>query len=418
MMRLPWFTIASGCGFSSIIMFCKAKMPNPVEVVHEEERRAEVLPAEKEGAGERTHILALDGLRGLAILGVMLFHFLPYTHPTGEANPLIRYGLLAIHVGQTGVDLFFVLSGFLITGILLDTKKRPGYFSNFYARRTLRIFPLYYGVLLVLLVLTIATSSQQGLEGQLMEQAWVWLYLTNIAQFVGAAIPAHTGHFWSLAVEEHFYAVWPAVVRFCNAKRLAILCVVMVIAAIGLRYILASHGLDAFFLTPCRMDVLAIGGLLAILASKDGLRRLTPYAKWSIAGIVILLVPLYLFKTGTSDILVQTAKHTLLAAMYGCLLVAAVGATEGGLVARFFTNRFLRFFGKYSYGLYVYHGLLGGVFLSWFPITQSDYVVPFVASALARVAGATIISVTIAWVSWHLYENPFLRLKRYFSYHK
>jgi peptidoglycan/LPS O-acetylase OafA/YrhL len=399
-------------------VICKAKMPNPVEVVDTEERGIEVLQPVKESTGERTHILALDGLRGLAILGVMFFHFLPYTHPAGEANSLIRYGLLANHLGQTGVDLFFVLSGFLITGILLDTKQRPGYFSNFYARRTLRIFPLYYGVLLVLLVVTIATPSQQEFAGELKGQLWVWLYLTNIANFAGAYIPPNTGHFWSLAVEEHFYAVWPMVVRFCTAKRLAVCCVLMVATAMGLRYTLASCGLDAFYLTPCRMDVLGVGGLLAILASRDGLRRLTPYANWSIVGLVILFFPLYLSKTGTGDILVQTAKHTLLAAMYGCLLVAAVGATKGNLVDRLFTSRFLRFFGKYSYGLYVYHGLLAGVFTSWFPISQSEEVIPFVVTALAKVAGATIISVAIAWVSWHLYENPFLGLKRYFSYHQ
>src|SRR4051812_21428468 len=101
-----------------------------------EQVQTRVVPPDRAGTGERQHVPALDGLRGLAIVAVMIFHFLPYHHPAGDAHLAIRYGLLAAHVGQTGVDLFFVLSGFLITGILLDTRHHPRYFTNFYGRRT------------------------------------------------------------------------------------------------------------------------------------------------------------------------------------------------------------------------------------------------------------------------------------------
>ena len=120
--------------------------------------------------------------------------------------------LLGAHVGQTGVDLFFVLSGFLITGILLDTRNHPRYFINFYGRRTLRIFPLYYGIIFLTLFLPMIVRMIVGepVTEHQRNQWWLWLYLTNVGVFLGVDVPAM--HFWSLAVEEHFYLVWPAVV--------------------------------------------------------------------------------------------------------------------------------------------------------------------------------------------------------------
>src|SRR5580704_15783296 len=149
---------------------------------HTEDAQTRVVPPDLAGSGERRHVPALDGLRGLAIVLVTVSHFLPYRHPAGDAHAVIRYGLLAAHVGQTGVDLFFVLSGYLITGILLDTRHHPSYFRNFYGRRTLRIFPLYYGVLIFVILLPTLFSGEPRAEilGDLKLQWWLWAYLTNV----------------------------------------------------------------------------------------------------------------------------------------------------------------------------------------------------------------------------------------------
>jgi peptidoglycan/LPS O-acetylase OafA/YrhL len=389
----------------------------------EGEAQSCVLPPAAGAWGERQHVPALDGLRGLAIIVVMVFHFLPYDpgdlHPAAKAHPSIRYMLLGAHAGQTGVDLFFVLSGFLITGILLDTRNHPRYFTNFYGRRTVRIFPLYYGVIFFTLFLPMIVRMMLGqpvTEDQ-QNQWWLWLYLTNVAVFLGVNVPAM--HFWSLAVEEHFYLVWPGVVYMLNPRRLAVACVGNILAAIGIRAVLASYGLDTFYLTPCRMDVLGFGGLLAIASSRyGGLAGAARAARWGLLVVVAALIPVYLQKSGEADTLVLTMKHTLLAGFYSLLLIAAVGAAPGTAIHRFFTSRVIRSFGKYSYGLYVYHGLLRPLILDYLPLSESAAVVPFLLSALWRLMIATAVCYAVSWVSWHVYEKQFLKLKRYFSYRR
>ena len=176
------------------------------------------------------HIPVLDGIRGLAIIMVLIAHFttilenyLKEFFPV--AGPVFTKVALS---GLMGVDLFFVLSGFLITGILLDTKDTNEFFKNFYARRFLRIFPLYYGVLFILFcilpkIITFDTAANE-MAGH---QWWLWAYLTNF--------PGHPawdnsalfklGHFWSLAVEDHFYFVWPFVVYFVSNRLLKKICI-------------------------------------------------------------------------------------------------------------------------------------------------------------------------------------------------
>jgi peptidoglycan/LPS O-acetylase OafA/YrhL len=392
----------------------------PIQLLADPESRdtpvSSVLPSVSQVSGERRHIPGLDGLRGLAIIGVMLFHFLPYSDEAGAANPLIKYGLLAAHAGQTGVDLFFVLSGFLITGILLDTKNRPHYFKYFYARRTLRIFPLYYGALVVIASsLLIKALLDNRMPEDFNNQIWLWLYLTNVAVFLGISTPAV--HFWSLAVEEHFYLIWPWLVFFLSRKALVFSCVFLIAAALGLRLVLALQGLDTFYLTPCRMDQLACGGLLAVVAAKEGrLEAISGGLRWLFGALLIALIPLYLWKTGTGDPLIQTLKPSLLAATYACLLVWIVVAPPRSLIAMLFSSQLMRAFGKYSYGLYVFHGLLGSLCDSVMPMDElKNAFNSFVMAACVRVCLAVGASFMVAWLSWHLYEKRFLKLKRFFA---
>jgi peptidoglycan/LPS O-acetylase OafA/YrhL len=168
---------------------------------------------------------ALDGLRGFAILMVLFVHFI------GDATPhtAVERALVKLaNYGIWGVDLFFVLSGFLITGILHDAKSSPHYFRDFYVRRTLRIFPLYYSALALLFgvlpVLPVAYPA--GLAESARHQAWLWCYVTNVylARAGAWALP-YVSHFWSLAVEEHFYLLWPIVVLTSTRAALLRICV-------------------------------------------------------------------------------------------------------------------------------------------------------------------------------------------------
>ena len=161
-------------------------------------------------AKRKPNVQQVDYIRAIASLAVAIFHL------GGVAPPVLNYGWL-------GVEMFFVLSGFLITGILLNTKKTSNYFKNFYMRRTLRIFPLYFGYLL----LYQASFRHLNLPGEVeyekiaSELPWMWLYASNLLISIkGNFITASLNHFWSLAVEEQFYLFWPAVIYFCPAQYL------------------------------------------------------------------------------------------------------------------------------------------------------------------------------------------------------
>ena len=165
-----------------------------------------------ENARLRGHLVALDGVRGLAILMVLLVHFVANMQPTTQVERTI---VLVTGYGNYGVDLFFVLSGFLITGILYDGRNKPHYFRNFYMRRLLRIFPLYYGVLAFVFFLAPLIPLLRGptLDYLVENQAWAWLYAVNIhVAKHGEWSLSYINHFWSLAIEEHFYLFWPLVV--------------------------------------------------------------------------------------------------------------------------------------------------------------------------------------------------------------
>ena len=192
----------------------------------------------------RKHFPELDGLRGIAILLVLATHY-QMAIPAHTAAERALKNILA-H-GWAGVDLFFVLSGFLITGILYDSKGQSNYFRNFYGRRTLRIFPLYYGFLAVVLIGLIATATARHWNPSLPQfrnlwslQPWLWTYTFNIACALGHG-SAHLGQLWSLSVEEQFYLVWPLVICFFPRRLLVPTCVTLIIGALALRILLFCY---------------------------------------------------------------------------------------------------------------------------------------------------------------------------------
>jgi len=371
---------------------------------------------------------ALDGVRGLAILLVLLFHFVALTVPGPTLVDEAFWKLTG--VGWAGVDLFFVLSGFLITGILYDSKATATrYFRTFYARRTLRIFPVYYLFLFLLIVLLpivqpTARSATDAVVGNLV---WYSTYLTNI-RLGGEPLSRpdflFTSHLWSLAVEEQFYLVWPAIVLVFSRRKLMTVCGILVGCALGLRLGLDLSGVEHYVaheITPARMDTLAVGAFIALAAREP--REFRALTRWTLpVGAASGCVVLGLFAARRSlspyDVWVQTVGFTAVAFLFGALLVSALTVRPATQMHRIFTGRSLRWLGKYSYALYLFHWPAAALLAQRSDIPGA---IPTVLGSalpgqLAFVAAAGLLSMGSAWLSWHLWESQFLKLRKLFPY--
>jgi peptidoglycan/LPS O-acetylase OafA/YrhL len=362
-------------------------------------------------------IPALDGVRGLAILLVMAHNLDPFE---GGVRLIDRFAELAATFGWVGVQLFFVLSGYLISGILLDTRGAPGYYRAFFGRRVLRIFPLYYGVLLLSLVIMPRLGIAPGrLLADRGHQIWLWTYLINWAEPLGGGVAAFP-HFWSLAVEEQFYLVWPFVVARTTPRRLlhgaAVLVVIAFGARLGLRLAGASEG-GPYMFTLCRMDALALGGAVAALLRIPAYRARA--ARWrgvTLAGSTLFVVGVLATRGyPRTSFLDQTFGYTILAVAFAALVLQTVLDHERGRgrIGAVFNNAVLRSLGKYSYAIYVFHQplnqMIGERLLHhWLPQGIG------LKAGSAYMVCVTAASYTLAVVSYHGYEKHFLALKRYF----
>jgi peptidoglycan/LPS O-acetylase OafA/YrhL len=351
----------------------------------------------------------------VAVLAVLVFHF---AHIEGEGGWLERVLLGATRAGWAGVDLFFVLSGFLITGILLDARGGEGYFQTFFARRVLRIFPLHYAYLAVLfLLLPLLVPAFDRGPGH---PGWLWSYLGNVL-FVregGFQASPYAAHFWSLAVEEQFYLAWPLVVWLLPARRLAVACLGIVAGAFALRYAIHHTTYDAtaaYVLTPARMDALALGALVAVAARLPGwwpvARRAAP---WVLVASAAAVAAVWVRQGALfgGDPVAQVWAFGPLAAGFAAVLVLAVDGRSGAL-ARPLASPTLRTAGNYAYGLYVLH----------YPIFLGLEAAGVTAGSIAGLAGSRLLGIAgftalagaatfaAALLSWRLVERPFLRLK-------
>ena len=374
-------------------------------------------------AHRSTHIPALDGIRGIAILLVLGIHFF-YSGAFPQLPPRFAFVGNVFAFGWMGVDLFFVLSGFLITGILLDTAGAPNYFQSFYARRTLRIFPVYYLVIAVFLcILPFASRSVTlglFLPGSSLLTANLF-YLQNWwICFHGWAKTGVIGDYWSLGIEEQFYLVWPFVVLKLSRQNLTVFCVMTCVFAPFLRLLLLQNyprSTLVFASTITRTDTLLWGALVAIAIRTPGLVQkaksyLSPILLTT--ALFVLIIDFPLGELYSRALITQSIGYTIIAIGFAAFLFKAylVDGTSSRL-ASFLHTGLLRSFGRYSYGIYIYHGFLivamKLVFgrAPWFGHSIPGAVVLFFVFFASNYG--------VAYISFHVYEKNFLALKSRFK---
>jgi peptidoglycan/LPS O-acetylase OafA/YrhL len=340
-----------------------------------------------------TRVPALDGVRGVAILLVLVVHFGAPLPPSS----LQRAVAWAMSFGHIGVDVFFVLSGYLITTGLLERRGQPNYFRSFYIRRVARIWPLYYLVVAVLL----AFGAGAGM-GRL--EPLLWVHLANWAQVVrpGFSLPDALGPLWSLGIEEQFYLIWPFFVAVLPRKALFVACLLGVVGSVGARLFAEAFGVPGvtiWTLTPFRVDGLAAGAALAIALrtrASETLKYLAPFGLiGSIAALILVGRVFGVYAWVPHTVTIGPALATLAAAS---LLVTVTMWKLPGRIASFGP---LRMYGRLSYAIYLVHlpllQLLAGLgtlgLVVWWPTC-----------------------LVIAWLSWTFYEAPCLRLGGYLQH--
>lgn len=355
-------------------------------------------------------IPALDGVRGMAALMVLFCHFWFWDVWKGY------WWYEVVHSGWLGVDLFFVLSGFLITGILLDSRDKAGYFKNFYWRRILRIFPLYYfAILLSLFVILVVDRQPSRVFNGYDSLSWYFAFLPNVATALKGGWPWQTNwvglaHLWSLAVEEQFYLVWPLIVLLLPRRGLAFFCLVLIFAGYYLRVwtdgVFGRQWSEASYVLPyCRMDGLAAGGFLAV-AMRLGWLSFSGWQREVVRDLAVSagMVLFYLLVAGNSH-----WRGTMVALMFMGLVYLALSPESH--LHRWFQAPWLRHIGKYSYALYVFHQMFIMVYWKIFREPLEGFglslpVVQFIYHILAFAA-----TYGLARLSWHFIEKPFLEMK-------
>jgi peptidoglycan/LPS O-acetylase OafA/YrhL len=344
------------------------------------------------------HLPQLDGLRGTAILIVLLGHI---------ASRII--GMQWSKLGgipPLGVDLFFVLSGFLITGVLLRAKGKPRFFGNFYARRALRIAPLYFLLLLFIFGVTQGLFHGRWLAFDFETHKLSWwvfaLYIQNIYYKTIANLgPLVIAITWSLAIEEQFYTVWPLLVAKLNLRVLSAVAVFLILIAPFARHILPHYGWDPYINPLCRMDAMAMGALLSIwiFHAKPSEKQVRSYALYilafaAVAGAIALRLHMS-----------ESLGKSLIAVVFTSALMLCLVWNP---VAALLSTWPLRQTGKISYCLYLVHPSIGAVI--YHATDGTSLRIRIIRSVLTLV-----LSYVLAILSWNLFEKPILTLKKYFE---
>jgi peptidoglycan/LPS O-acetylase OafA/YrhL len=360
----------------------------------------------RDASPDKNHNRALDGLRFFAFLLVYFFHALQWS-PWGNW-PIIRFGFL-------GVPIFFVLSGFLIGGILLDlkAKQRPGYglvakLKTFYIRRALRIFPVYYLFIGILVLLMLLSGQSDPVARE--NVPWHLCYLTNFRSFFVGMDRIRQGHFWSLAVEEHFYMLAPLIVLVVSRTTLVRLLAGIILGVAAARFAIyrAGSARDFWVLSPMQFDLLGLGIATAIIDRHGSFCRID--ARWlrilGLVGAGFFVLYVRRFYLGRPGIGVYYATFGPISlGVATAALVLTLWQEPARWFARLLGFRPFAYFGQVSYGLYLFHPNC----LGW----TSKY---FGKYNLTNTFVGLSVTLGVAMLSWHSFEKPINNLKNRFGY--
>lgn len=346
----------------------------------------------------------LDGVRAIAAIMVIVFHFFTFDIIHNYKNSWIGLASKLAEFGQTGVSLFFVLSGFVITRILINSKESETYFKSFYLRRMLRIFPLYYFYLLIYFFIIPLITNDSFIP--FSKQIGSYLYIQNIATTFNWHWVAGPGHFWSLAVEEHFYLFWPLLIYFLPTKKLPFVVISLFVISLITKIILLQNNFVIGYFTFSRIDQLGLGALLAYLELKGFLRK-----EKSLFFLILLALgsALIVFTTMLKDsnlYLKEIIKYPILGLFYFSSIAWLVINDGKNYINKFLELGFFKFSGKISYGLYVYHPL-SIILLERFFYTGNifiDFILVF------------LITYILSFLSYNYFESKVLVLKSKFNY--
>ena len=366
---------------------------------------------------QRKFLPSLEGIRGYAFILVFFFHYFWKDVFPFQRIPWLYPLFLLKQIAWIAVPMFFVLSGYLICGILIDTRDKEGYFKVFYTRRILRVFPPYYIVLIVIGVM--------GLIGHvpLDHRYYVhFLYIQNLfpsypdQAWIGT-LPI--GHLWSMAVEEQFYLLWPLVVWICPNKRVLLRVTVILIGmSCALRFLSrAIHlsGLRMYYATPTRADAILLGALLAIIRRDAVYKKIEPYGKYvALAGIATMMILAVV--TGDSWPTKTHLRSALLIPLVNVLSAGLVlGVLEpGSFLCRACSQRWICWLGSRSYGLYLFHLLFSDWVAGFAP--QLAMHIPRRLAYLTAIILAFCFTLLLAAICYRFVEQPAMNLKSRFPY--
>jgi peptidoglycan/LPS O-acetylase OafA/YrhL len=373
----------------------------------------------------KTRIPELDGIRGIAISLVLVYHFIG-TIVKATLGSRLSYALVPTRLMWSGVDLFFVLSGFLIGGILLDARCSTNYFQVFYIRRCFRILPVYWICLAGVFCLSLAYRA-----GALPHFSWMftghlpWVpYLAFLQNFWMAAKTSFgsygLGATWSLAVEEQFYLTLPLLVRMATPRRLPFYLLLGIISAPALRMVIhvvwPSVSLATFVLMPCRADALLLGVLAAYAIRNENLRvklERNRAARWRLFAVLLTGVIVWtIFARHISTLIVISVGYTWLAMTYVCLLLCGL-LDKDSVLDRILRWRWLAWMGGIAYGTYLFHEFVLGFVFGF--ITQHEPVITNFTE-LSLMFLSLICTLGICRLLWVYFEKPLIRIGHQWNY--
>ena len=353
------------------------------------------------------YVPQFDSLRAIAVILVIIHHWF-------ESNKVLNF----FPNGPLGVNMFFVLSGFLITGILLKTKKqleakettKVRTFKNFYMRRTLRIFPVYYLFLIVLWLIHDSAIARDGI--------YYFTYTANYLFFSQQMFPARVAHLWSLAVEEQFYLIWPWLIILINRKWLPYVIGLFMIVGISSNYVFINAGWWVQIFTPACFDAFAIGGFLSFVVAyrHDIIQKIEPWFRY----IFIAVISLFLFQVFDYSLLPARTIHSLLTV---CIIYYCLFKNNNKIFNYILDNKWLKIMGKVSYGVYLYHLFIPelwmwinkqfnnrGIDLLW------NKAMPQEIEPLWFFIQKFSVLMLLCLISWTFIEKPINKLKRHFQH--